>query len=160
MENSGLKNLIGADVAVFTLLLDSVGLFFDESRRLRISNLNSFWRLTQNGQIKYTSNDFYVRSEYSFDISFAPLGDELLDEIMFGEDDEEVVRERIFEKLAEAVDETVDAMKEILEGAILENFEESSGGDLKLYFSKGITLEVFSAPCGKKACRPPYELMI
>ena len=160
MDNLELKKLIGNDVAVFLYISDNICMLFDETKEVRISNLNAFWRLSQNGDIICTSNDFYIKKDGPLDIAYAPLEDAELEELLFDEEDVEFGHDKLYEKLETVCDERIEIMKNLLEGASVESAEELSNGDMKMSFSNGIYLEVFRAPCSQKKPRPAYELRI
>ena len=133
--------LVDKKIERFSIAGDMLNFVFEDNTRLNIFSFSSFWRLTNKSGIILTSNDFYVRSSDFWGMNYVPLSEELLDEIESNsESDDEYYRDLVYEKLSETNEEREEYMSGV------KKIDTGSFGDMRIYLSRGLLFEVYSAP--------------
>ena len=156
MNTNILDSLIGKNITVVTNTGNELWIFIENNIELRISNNTNAWRFTENNEVLLSSADFYIPMYDAYDENpFSPV----YDNADYEPTDEEVdFPDKYYEDLEMFRDNRFRATQTKLEGATISKFSENEIGDLIIFLSNGIKLDVFKTLCvGKKS---NYKILI
>ena len=133
-----LKEIIGKDVCVFYVSNGDLTLFFSDAT-MRIWNGKYSWRICKDENILLSSADCCAQVIDSETVVFWPT--ESTDDESIDDFDEYM--EKQFEQLESHAYTKIDLCKELLEGESITSIERVKLHDILIYFSNGVSLEVF-----------------